>query len=52
MVCIGMKSNGVNEEHVKLKAFLFFLKGAANAWFFLYSPRFHWNFKCHEKDIS
>jgi hypothetical protein len=25
------ETNGVDEEHVKLKAFPFFLKGAANA---------------------
>jgi len=31
MVCVGMKPNGVNEEHVKLKAFPFSLKGAAKA---------------------
>ena len=34
MVCVGMKPNGVDEEHVKLKAFPFFLKGAAKMWFF------------------
>jgi hypothetical protein len=38
MVCVGMKPNGVDEEHVKLKAFPFSLKGAANAWFFSILP--------------
>ena len=41
MVCVGMKPNGVEEEQVKLKAFLFSLKRAAKTWFFFYSPRFH-----------
>jgi len=31
IVCVGMKPNGVDEEHVKLKAFPFSLKGAAKA---------------------
>jgi hypothetical protein len=31
MVCISMKPNGVDKEQVKLKAFPFSLKGAANA---------------------
>jgi hypothetical protein len=31
MVCAGMKPNGVDEKHVKLKAFPFSLKGAAKA---------------------
>lgn len=31
MVCVGMKSNGVDKEQVKLKAFPFSLKGAAKA---------------------
>jgi len=31
MVCVGMKQNRVDEEQVKLKAFLFFLKGEAKA---------------------
>jgi hypothetical protein len=31
MVCVGLKSNGVDEEHVKLKDFLFSLKGATKA---------------------
>jgi hypothetical protein len=34
MVCIGMKPNGVDEEQVKLKAFPFYLKGAAKTWLF------------------
>jgi hypothetical protein len=34
MVCVGMKPNGVDKEHVKLKAFPFFLKGATKMWFF------------------
>jgi len=34
MVCVGMKPNGVDEEHVKLKAFPFSLKRAAKVWFF------------------
>jgi len=38
MVCVGMKSNGVDEEQVKLKAFPFSLKGAANGWFFSILP--------------
>jgi len=38
MVCIDMKPNGVDEEHVKLKAFPFFLKGAAKAWVFSILP--------------
>jgi len=38
MVCVGMKSNGVDEEQVKLKAFPFSLKGAAKAWFFSILP--------------
>ena len=38
MVCIGMKPNGVDEEHVKLKAFPFSLKGAAKAWLFSILP--------------
>jgi hypothetical protein len=38
MVCVGMKPNGVDEEQVKLKAFPFSLKGAANAWFFSILP--------------
>jgi hypothetical protein len=29
MVCVGMKSHGVDEEQVKLKAFPFTLKGTA-----------------------
>jgi hypothetical protein len=29
MVCVGMKPNGVDKEHVKLKAFPFSLKGVA-----------------------
>jgi len=33
MVCVGMKPNGVDEEHVKLKAFPISLKGAAKTWF-------------------
>jgi len=37
MVCVGMKPNGVDEEHVKLKAFLFSL-GAAKTWFFSILP--------------
>ena len=37
MVCVGMKPNGVEEEQVNLKAFPFSLKGAAKAWFFLFS---------------
>ena len=37
MVCVGMKPNGVEEEQVKFKAFPFSLKGAAKAWFFLFS---------------
>jgi hypothetical protein len=39
MVCIGMKPNGVDEEHVKLKAFPFSLKRAAKAWLFSILPR-------------
>jgi hypothetical protein len=31
MVCVDMKRYGVDEEQVKLKAFLFSLKGAAKA---------------------
>jgi len=31
MVCVGMKPNGVDEEHVKLKGFPFPLKGATKA---------------------
>jgi hypothetical protein len=31
MVCVGMKPNGVDEKHVKLKAFPFSLKGAVKA---------------------
>jgi len=38
MVCVGIKPNGVDEEQVKLKAFHFSLKGAANAWFFSVLP--------------
>jgi len=38
MVCVGMKPNGVNEEHVKLKAFLFSLKRAIKMWFFSILP--------------
>src|SRR3989304_3466514 len=38
MVCVGMKPNGVNEEHVKLKAFPFSLKGVTKAWFFSILP--------------
>jgi len=38
MVCVSMKPNGVDEEQVKLKAFPFFLKGAANVWFFSILP--------------
>ena len=38
VVCVGMKSNGVDEEQVKLKAFPFSLKGAAKAWFFSILP--------------
>jgi len=38
MVCVGMKPNGVDEEQVKLKAFPFFLKGAAKAWLFSILP--------------
>jgi len=34
MVCVGMKPNRADEEHVKLKAFPFSLKGAAKTWFF------------------
>jgi len=34
MVCVGMKPNGVDEEHVKLKAFPFSLKGTTKMWFF------------------
>jgi hypothetical protein len=33
-----MKPNGVDEEQVKLKAFPFSLKEAANAWFFSILP--------------
>jgi len=38
MVCVGMKPNGVEEEHVKLKAFPFSLKVAAKAWLFSIRP--------------
>ncbi|KAL3587290.1 hypothetical protein D5086_014157 [Populus alba] len=38
MVCVGMKPNGVDEEHVKLKAFPFSLKGAVEAWVFSILP--------------
>jgi hypothetical protein len=38
MVCVGMKSNEVDEEQVKLKGFHFSLKGAAKAWFFSILP--------------
>jgi len=38
MVCVGMKLNGVDEKHVKLKAFPFSLKGAAKAWLFFILP--------------
>jgi hypothetical protein len=38
MVCVGMKPNGVDEEHVKLKAFPFSLKGVAKTWFFSILP--------------
>jgi hypothetical protein len=38
MVCVGMKSNEVDEEQVKLKGFPFSLKGAAKAWFFSILP--------------
>jgi hypothetical protein len=38
MVCVGMKPNGVDEEQVKLKAFLFSLKGVAKAWLFFILP--------------
>ena len=38
MVCVGMKPNGVDEEHVKLKAFPFSLKGAAKTWLFSILP--------------
>jgi len=38
MVCISMKPNGVDKEQVKLKAFPFSLKGAANAWLFSILP--------------
>jgi hypothetical protein len=31
MVYVGMKPHEVDEEQVKLKAFLFFVKGAAKA---------------------
>jgi len=37
MVCVDMKPNGVDEKQVKLKAFSFSLKGAANADFSLSS---------------
>jgi hypothetical protein len=51
MVCVGMKSNRVDEEHVKLKAFPFSLKRGSKDMIFLYSPRFHWNLECHEEDF-
>jgi hypothetical protein len=38
MVCVGMKLNGVDEEHVKLKAFPFSLKEATKAWLFSILP--------------
>ena len=38
MVCVGMKPHEVDEEQVKLKAFLFSLKGAAKAWLFSILP--------------
>jgi hypothetical protein len=38
MICSCMKSHGVDEEQVKLKAFPLFLKKAAKAWFFSILP--------------
>ena len=38
IVCVGMKPNGVDEEQVKLEAFPFSLKGAANTWLFSILP--------------
>jgi len=38
MVCVGMKPNGVDKEHVKLKAFPFSLKGTTKAWLFSILP--------------
>jgi hypothetical protein len=49
MVCVGMKLNGVDEEQVKLKAFPFSLKGAANAWFFSIFPGFIGTWKAIKK---
>jgi len=45
MVCVGMKPNGVDKEHVKLKAFPFSLKGTTKAWLFSILPGFigTWN---------
>jgi hypothetical protein len=51
MVCVGMKLNGVDEEQVKLKAFPFLFERGSKGMVFLYSPRFHWNLECHEKDF-
>jgi len=38
MVCVGMKPYEIDEEQVKLKAFLFSLKRAVKAWFFSIFP--------------
>uniref|UniRef100_A0A6M2F3I2 Retrotransposon gag domain-containing protein n=1 Tax=Populus davidiana TaxID=266767 RepID=A0A6M2F3I2_9ROSI len=38
MVCVGIKLNGVDKEQVKLKAFLFSLKGAVKACLFFILP--------------
>jgi len=38
MVCVGMKPNGIDEEHVKLKAFPFSLKETSKAWLFSILP--------------
>ena len=34
MLCIGMKPHGAEEDHVKLKAFPFTLKGVTEEWLF------------------
>jgi hypothetical protein len=50
MVCVGMKLNGVDEEHVKLICFFLFKRGS-KCMAFLYSPRFYWNLEWHEEDL-